>query len=269
MIFTYIKVSEPMPNITPIAALTDNYIWLLSDPMNHYATAIDPGEAAPLLAYLSNRNIELTDLLITHHHPDHVAGIPQLLKHFPRLRIYGPEHESLPFLTHPVQAAHKVTLANLGWQFTVMAVPGHTLEHIAYYTPGHLFCGDSLFAAGCGRLFEGTPAQMWHSLTQLSALPAATQVYAGHEYTLANLRFALTIEPENQALNARWQQCQQLRRQQQPTLPSTLEQELASNPFLRCQNHALLQAIGQKNPGIELSDPIAVFAYLRQLKDCF
>ncbi|XZG69445.1 hydroxyacylglutathione hydrolase [Chitinibacteraceae bacterium HSL-7] len=205
----------------------DNYIWLLDD--GRSALAIDPGEAPTLLSALAQRGLSLAAVLITHHHHDHVGGLEVLCAEFPDLAVYGPARVAR--VNRPLAGGERIRELAIDWQ--VMAVPGHTLDHVAYYSAPWLFCGDTLFAAGCGRLFEGSPAQMLHSLADLSALPGDTLVCCTHEYTLVNEAFALQCEPANTALQQRALFDQARRAAGQPTLPSTIELERATNPFLR------------------------------------
>jgi hydroxyacylglutathione hydrolase len=256
-------------NLVALPAFADNYIWMLDD--GRRAVVVDPGDEAPVLAALDARRLELAAILVTHHHGDHIGGVAALL---PRLArdgvVHAPAREAMPFACVP--HAHGDDVAVLGWTFTVIDVPGHTAGHIAYYCAAAgeapvLFCGDTLFSAGCGRLFEGTPAQMHASLTALAALPGNTRVCCAHEYTLANLRFAQAVEPANAAIADYEAHCQQLRRQSQPTLPAALERERQINPFLRCTEPQV--AAAARAHGARGTDPVAVFAALRQWKNEF
>ncbi|WP_214000187.1 hydroxyacylglutathione hydrolase [Arsukibacterium sp.] len=253
-----------MLTISPLAAFEDNYIWCLCQPDNPFCVVVDPGDAKPVLTFLQQQQKSLYAILITHHHPDHTGGLAELRQAWPDARIIGPtaEHTKIPLLTEQVQQGDVVQLTPFNTQFQVIDLPGHTLGHIGFYSKPYLFCGDTLFSAGCGRLFEGTPAQMHNSLQKLAALPADTEVYCTHEYTLANLRFALTIEPDNQPLQAYQQHCQNLRRRNKPTLPTTLATELHINPFLRCENNALQQRYQQDSA-------VGLFSQLRAMKDQF
>ncbi|MCV2364247.1 hydroxyacylglutathione hydrolase [Paucibacter sp. DJ1R-11] len=267
--------------LTALPAFTDNYIWMLSDGRD--AVVVDPGQAEPVLAALQQRGLSLRGILVTHHHGDHVGGIAALR---PLLdgQVWGPANEHIPEPFTPLREGQRLQL--LGLDIEVMDVPGHTAGHIAYVirqpAAGQsplLFCGDTLFSGGCGRLFEGTPAQMQDSLARLSALAADTRVCCTHEYTLANLRFAREIEPDNRALAEYQVWCEAQRAQGQPTLPSRLGLELQINPFLRCaepsvqaaaRRHASFSALEPSAAG-ELQAPaapsLAVFAALRQWKN--
>ncbi len=261
-----------MLNLLALPAFSDNYIWLMHDGSG--AWAVDPGDAAPLQAALAECNLVLRGILVTHHHPDHTGGLAALARTHP-CPVWGPAHESIEGLTHRVQGGDSLSL--LGQTLQVLDVPGHTAGHIAYLVPQPsdgsaplVFCGDTLFSAGCGRLFEGTPAQMQASLAQLARLPADTRVCCTHEYTLDNLRFARHIEPDNQPLRDRQQQAQGLRAQGLPTLPSTIALEQATNPFLRWAAPAVIEAAQHLAPQPALSsDPVAVFAALRTWKNVF
>jgi len=258
-----------IPSVVPIPAFRDNYIWL----MRHGASAVvvDPGEAQPVLDYLARERLSLTAILITHHHADHQGGVAELLARCAAV-VFGPAAESITGLSRPLRGGERIRPAGLEADFDVLPVPGHTLGHLAYYRPGLLFCGDTLFGAGCGRLFEGSPAQMAASLARLAALPDDTAVYCAHEYTEANLRFALAVEPRNPAVQRRARDVAALRAEGRPTVPSTIGLERATNPFLRCGEAAVIAAARERE-GLEgrnsAADPLAVFTALRAWKDVF
>ncbi|HEY6242047.1 MAG TPA: hydroxyacylglutathione hydrolase [Burkholderiales bacterium] len=251
--------------VIPLRAFKDNYVWTLRNA--HFAAVVDPGEARPVLDYLAAEKLRLVAILATHHHQDHVGGIAELLETH-AVPVYGPRGEPIATLTHPVAGGDRVAVEELGVAFEVLDIPGHTRAHIAYYGSNMLFCGDTLFACGCGRAFEGTPQQLYASLEKLAALPDDTLVYCGHEYTLANIGFARVVEPDNPALLEREASDARLRRENRPTLPSTIAREKATNPFLRVQRPAVIES-ANKYLGRRLSDPSAVFAALRQWKNQF
>jgi hydroxyacylglutathione hydrolase len=254
-------------NVLTVPAFNDNYLWIIHDGSN--AIVVDPGDAAPIMAALKSNNLTLVAILTTHHHSDHVGGVATLLKSF-NVPVYGPAHDPIPTVTKPLVENDTVTIDELNLQLSVLEVPGHTLGHIAYVAKeqGWLFCGDTLFAGGCGRLFEGTPAQMLTSLEKLATLPDSTKVYCAHEYTMSNLRFAQAAEPDNQALSTRIKAEQAKRDQGMPTIPSNIGLEKTTNPFLRARIPAiakLLKAEGRVNT----DEPVAVFAALREWKNNF
>ena len=260
---------EALPDgikISPIRAFTDNYIWCIHN--QHEAIIVDPGEADPVLDFLKEQNLTLTSILITHHHHDHTGGIAKLVSMAPDIPVIGPRGGHIRGITRSVSQSDTFTLDNLNLTFSVTEVPGHTLDHIAFSGHGVLFCGDTLFNGGCGRLFEGSPAQMLHSLSKLTQLPADTLVYCAHEYTAANLAFAMAVEPANSELADYQQEVERLRQQDTPTVPTVLEKQLAINPFLRTNKTAVQQAAAKKSDE-SLTDEVAVFAAVRQWKDGF
>ncbi len=258
-----------MLSLLPVPAFADNYIWLLHDGRD--ALAVDPGEAAPVRHALQALDLSLAAILVTHHHGDHVGGLAALKASGFEGPVIGPAGEAIEGLTQRVHEGERLQL--LGQDIRVLDVPGHTAGHIAFVVecePPILFCGDTLFGAGCGRLFEGTPAQMQASLAKLLALPPATRVCCAHEYTLGNLRFAQAVEPANPALAARQQADEAARAAGQPTLPSTLALEAATNPFLRWSEPGVRDAARQRAPQPAPSDDaVAVFTALRQWKNQF
>jgi len=257
--------------IYPIPAFSDNYIWIFTDGEND-ACVVDPGDSNVVAEYLGNHNLSLSHILLTHHHPDHTGGVKALADRFDS-QVIGPAKSPFGAIDHPVSEGQRLTV--LGFQFGVLEVPGHTLDHIAYYCDSApdgdgplVFCGDTLFAAGCGRIFEGNPSMMFQSLQKLAALPAATRVFCTHEYTLANLQFANAAEPENKELQQRTASAKQARDSNQPTLPSNIGLELATNPFLRCSQPTLARSAATQH-GSQVTDPVEVFATLRRWKDNF
>jgi hydroxyacylglutathione hydrolase len=258
-----------MTSIIPIPAFTDNYIWLLHRGAS--AVAVDPGDAAPVLDWLDRSGARLTAILVTHRHPDHVGGIEALLARYP-VPVHGPAGEAIPGRTHALREGDRLRLPEIGADLSVLDIPGHTAGHIAYAgTVGAepvLFCGDTLFAGGCGRVFEGTHEEMWASLSKLAALPPGSLVCCAHEYTLANLRFAQAVEPGNVALAARRQAAEATRAQGRPTVPSTIADELATNPFLRVEEPEVAAA-AQARAGRPLVLASERFGALREWKNAF
>lgn len=252
----------------PLPAFQDNYLWLLHD--GRRALVVDPGEAQPVLACLQQGGLQLEAILVTHHHPDHIGGLDEV-REATGAKVFGPAREKIPGPLQRLAQGDRITALEL--PFEILDLPGHTAGHIAYYTPDVdgaplLFCGDTLFSGGCGRLFEGTPAQMLASLDLLAALPETTRVCCTHEYTLSNLRFARTVEPENADLFHYQQRCEGLRAQGLPTLPSTIGLEKKINPFLRTRLPAVRGAAQAFN-GANQEDDVAVFAAIRQWKNEF
>lgn len=251
-----------MFEITFIPALTDNYIWLLHD--GNDAVIVDPGDASAVIWRLKAENLNLKAILVTHFHDDHQAGLSTLLEHYD-VPVYGPASESIIGCNRPLSGGETIEL--LGQSCTVIAVPGHTLGHLAYLISGALFCGDTLFTGGCGRLFEGTPAQMVDSLAKIAALPDETLIYCGHEYTEINLCFSAAVEPDNAQTAKRSAETSFMRLRGRPTVPSTLLMEKETNPFLRCSEPDVVAAAKQRNP--KADDPLSVFSTIREWKDGF
>lgn len=256
-----------MIEVLPIKALQDNYIWCLINRANRHCVIVDPGEAAPVFTMLRANQLKLSAILITHHHWDHVNGIAELLAQFD-VPVYGPALEPVVGLTHPVQGSAEIVLEDMHLHWQVMDIPGHTLGHIAYYTPGLVFTGDTLFTAGCGRLFEGTAEQMYASLLSLKSLDDNTLVYCGHEYTAANLKFAQCVEPDNLDIQQRIEQVTRLREANSPTVPALLATEKLTNPFLRCDQPVVINA-AEHYAGKKLNTPQAVFEIIRNWKNKF
>lgn len=254
-----------MVNVDAVPAFRDNYIWTLHD--GEHAVVVDPGDAAPVEAFLARRKLTLVAILATHHHADHVGGVGSLTARR-RIPVFGPRGESIPTVTHPLVEGDQATIDELGLCFSVLDIPGHTAGHIAYHGAGMLFCGDTLFACGCGRLFEGTPTQMVDSLAKLAVLPEDTKVYCGHEYTMANIRFAQAVEGESTALRDREAIEAAKRARGEPTLPTTIGLERKTNPFLRCSEPAVVRA-AESHVAHALADPVATFATLREWKNNF
>jgi hydroxyacylglutathione hydrolase len=254
-------------NVFPIPAFADNYIWALHE--GAHCVVVDPGDAAPVEAWLSQMRLSLAAILITHHHPDHVGGIEGLRGRYPNVPVYGPANENIPNRTHALRDGDEITLDEVGTRFEIWEVPGHTNGHIAYIAQGRAFVGDTLFAAGCGRLFEGTPAQMYASLSRLAALPDDTQIFCTHEYTLSNLRFALAAEPDNDALIQRSFEEQSRRERHEPTVPFPISIERATNPFLRAHEPTIQKTLRDTQRLGEGASPVEAFAALREWKNHF
>lgn len=257
-----------MLDVRPIPAFQDNYIWMIFCPREPRSVAVvDPGDAAPVLAVLEAGGLALAAILATHHHRDHVGGVPALVA-ATGARAFGPARERVPLPAVPLAGGDRLDLPELGLAFDVLDVPGHTAGHIAFTGHGALFCGDTLFSAGCGRLFEGTAGQMLASLDALAGLPDATQVYCGHEYTEANLRFAASVEPGNSSIMDYVKRAAGLRARGLPTLPSTIGLEKRVNPFLRSR-HENVKSAAERRAGRLLPTPVEVFAEIRSWKDTF
>ena len=248
-----------------IPAFNDNYIWLISD--GEIAAVVDPGDPAPVLKNLESKNLKLKYILITHHHMDHVGGIKTLISKYPEVTVFGPDCGRIPGISKVVKESDTVEMGSLG-SYNVMEVPGHTTSHICYYGEGNLYIGDTVFAAGCGRLFEGSPADMVNSFEKIRALPEATNIYCAHEYTLSNIRFAKAVDPDNHDLLERERKCQKLRENGTPTVPFTLEEELKTNPFFRYKDSKIRESASCKS-GRAVNDDVTTFAIIRSWKDSF
>jgi hydroxyacylglutathione hydrolase len=252
-------------SVYPVRAFQDNYVWTLR--LGNNAAVVDPGEAGPVLAYLRAHKLNLTAILNTHHHADHVGGNAELLEHYP-VPVYGPYDDRIPTVSERVREGDKFTLPGFKLDLQVFEIPAHTRSHIAFFGGGMVFSGDTLFACGCGRLFEGTPAQMHASLAKLAQLPGSTRVYCGHEYTLSNIKFGRAVEADNAELATWEKEAGALRAKDEPTLPSTLERELKGNPFMRCDEPAVVAA-ASRHAGRALTDPVSVLGALREWKNNF
>ncbi|WP_206485625.1 hydroxyacylglutathione hydrolase [Thalassotalea sp. G2M2-11] len=259
-------------SITPIKAFSDNYIWAIQCGNNNHLALVDPGDAQVCIKYIEQHQLTLSTILITHHHADHTGGITELVdychtKQWP-IQVFGPHNDAIPGITDKVADGDKISLTDFDLIFDILALPGHTLDHIAYHSDSLLFCGDTLFSGGCGRLFEGSAEQMFQSLTKLKQLPERTKVYCTHEYTKANLTFALAVEPSNPELIDYYNRVSNLTQANKPSLPSSLYLEKKINPFLRTDSGEIIasaQVYADKN----LPTEVAVFATIRQWKDNF
>lgn len=254
-----------MINIFPVRAFKDNYIWIIHN--QQVALIIDPGNAAPVLNWIDQQKLQPLAILCTHHHSDHTGGIAALVQEF-SIPVYGPANETIPNITHPLTEDDTLNFPALALTLDVLDIPGHTAGHIAYYGHQSLFCGDTLFSCGCGRIFEGSPQQMFTSLQKLARLPDETRVYCAHEYTLSNIQFARILDPDNTNLLQWEHEAQQKLAQQLPTLPTNLALEKTVNPFLRCDQPAIIQSASQY-VGHQLDDPVSIFAAIRSWKNNF
>ncbi|MFB9133432.1 hydroxyacylglutathione hydrolase [Vibrio olivae] len=252
-----------MLDIKSIPAFNDNYIWLIENNQQSCAV-VDPGDAKPVLDYLEDNDLALDAILITHHHNDHTGGVAELVRHFPKAQVVGPKNDPVSSLNLSVSGGDQIEL--FGEVFFVLDLAGHTLGHIGYVGDGKLFCGDVLFSAGCGRVFEGSMAQMHDSLSKLEKLPEETLVYCAHEYTASNVAFALAVEPDNQLLHKYRDEVNRLRAQNHPTLPTTIRQEKWINPFLRVDQPSVMKSVSNRTLK---TDPLSIFTALREWKNEF
>lgn len=254
-------------HIHAVPAFDDNYIWILQPKNSTQCVIVDPGDAKPVIKFLEEQQLTPAALLITHHHHDHSGGIQALTERY-SMPVYGPADEDISGVTHKLRGGDRLPLSVLDMSFSIIDCPGHTSGHIAFYSDPILFCGDTLFSAGCGRMFEGTPAQFVKSLQRFKTLPDDTLIYCAHEYTAANLKFAQAVEPDNQAISEHQQWVAQRRQADEITLPSTLSLEREINPFLRCHLFSVQQS-AQQHAQTSLADEVEVFACIRQWKDNF
>lgn len=253
--------------IIPIPAFKDNYIWAIVNQDNQKCCVVDPGDAKPVIDFINEHQLQLDCVLITHHHHDHIGGLDTLCKKF-HPKVYGPNNPSITHIDERLKNGDKITLDNFDLSFNIFEIPGHTLDHIAYYSPGILFCGDTLFSAGCGRVFEGTYEQMLNSLDLLSDLPDDTLVYCAHEYTLTNLGFAQVVESNNKYISDYIKNVENLRKNNRPSLPSKLNLEKKVNPFLRVRE-ATVKMSAELHADCPLNTPVDVFRVLREWKNKF
>lgn len=256
-----------MIKIIPILSLQDNYIWAIVNTDSMQIAVVDPGTAKPVLDYIKSQNLILTTILLTHHHNDHIGGVAELLKNF-SVSVYGPKNQFISSVTKALRDGDIIQMPEYNMTLQAMEIPGHTLDHVAYFNNDLVFCGDTLFTGGCGKIFEGTPEQMFNSLQKLSHLPENTKIYCGHEYTVNNLKFALQVETDNTKLISRLEQSKDLREQNLPTVPSTMGEELATNPFLRVNQSGVRDSICAHINRYDC-DEIDLFAALREWKNSF
>jgi len=253
--------------LKPLPSLSDNYIWVIINTINSTAVIIDPGAAAVCVNYLKQQNIRPVAILATHRHWDHVDGIERLVQKYD-IPVFGPATEYIPCLTKPLTSNDSFSIPELKLDFQVMDLSGHTAGHIGYLTDNMLFCGDTLFSAGCGRLYDGTAEQLHATIQRIAKLPPETTIYCGHEYTLDNLRFAQAVEPDNAAVQSRVEEVEALRAKNLPSLPSSLENEMRYNPFLRTDKENIMKTVAQHS-GQKIDNSEDCFRYLRLLKDRF
>ena len=257
-----------MFDVTPIPAFNDNYIWAISVDGQDQIAVVDPGDATPVENYLNENGLKLAAILVTHHHHDHTGGISKLVENH-QVPVYGPENSQFDGITQPLADGSSLEL--FGHTLNIRTIPGHTLDHISYLYSGEtpqLFCGDTLFLAGCGRIFEGTPAQMFAAMEYFKTLADNTEIYCTHEYSLANLKFAEAVEPDNADIQATTRQCYQLREDNKPTLPTTIKQERRINPFLRTDAEAVIRS-AREFSGQPLNSELDVFTAVREWKNQF
>lgn len=259
-------MESKLHEVTAISAFTDNYIWAIVYSDTQQCVLVDPGEATPVFDFLQDRGLTIKAILITHHHWDHTGGIEQLLDEFPDAEVYGPATESIPGMTTFLKQGDHVDIPEMKLHFEVLDIPGHTLGHIAYHGHGNIFCGDTLFTAGCGKIFEGSVEQMHTSLKKLAALPDETLIYCGHEYTQQNLLFAEVVEPANQEISKRAADVERTRQQHKPTVPATIKLEKLSNPFLRTDQLSVRNA-AEDYSGEILDTEIKVLKTIREWKN--
>jgi len=257
-----------MVQVKAIKAFSDNYIWCLTTSDSNQAWVVDPGQAAPVMAYLTEHNLMLGGIIITHHHGDHTDGVAELVKNNQNIIVYGPSNSPFKGITHPLNDNEHINLLNT--PFKIITTPGHTLDHICYINDELAFTGDTLFSGGCGRLFEGTSEQMWHSFNKLKTLPPACKIYCTHEYTQANLAFAKAVEPNNVELNAYSDHVNKLRNENKITLPTSIELELKINPFMRSDLPTITRCLPKEFHSVtNNNEPWGNFASLRAFKDNF
>lgn len=276
MLTRQLDSSKPV-RIIPLKAFSDNYIWVIFSPDESKVAVVDPGDSRPVIEFLEENDLILDSILVTHYHNDHIGGVQELKNRY-HCHVYASRHDQLSFTDTELDEGDTISLFDNSYQFSILHLPGHTMGHIGYFCQNlsaHdlngqslVFCGDTLFRAGCGRMFEGTPDIFHHSLQKLAQLPPNTLVYCTHEYTLANIAFAKMVEPDNPDLLELEQNCQKLREQDLETLPSTIDSELKTNPFLRCTESTVIQS-AERAQNKSLSDPVETFATIRQLKDNF